>query len=106
MAIAFFLLKPLILFDDNSIFAALKNSLKLVWGNWWRVVAIITPLWCLLAVGGTVLQQISVRTGMFYVLVVGNALVMGMLYSLMLVCVFVLYNDLKLRLMNKQCAAM
>lgn len=35
---------PLILTEDKGIFSALKKSISLVWGNWWRVFLLqITP---------------------------------------------------------------
>ncbi len=38
---AFVFTLPLILTEDKGIFAALKKSFYLVWGNWWRVALLL-----------------------------------------------------------------
>jgi hypothetical protein len=103
VAMIFFLIQPLVLLDNKGIFVTLKNVFKLAWGNWWRTFVIFFPLFFVFGVG-VIPQYVSMRV-VVYVLV-GNALVIGIFCPLISTCTLVLYNDLKLRHMNKQRAAM
>lgn len=105
VAMIFFLVQPLALLDDTSVLVTLKNAFKLAWGNWWRTFVIFFPLFFILFGIGVVPQYVSMHS-VIYALLAGNVLIIGIFYPLVSTCTLVLYNDLKLRYMIKQRAAM
>lgn len=89
------MVEPLILFNNQKVWAALNGSLKLVWGNWWRTFAVIFPLvivnfWAGYIVSSSINQK-------WYFMILGNTIVATIFYPLFYSCVLVMFNDLKLR---------
>lgn len=98
--VAFFMIQPLILFDNKGSFAALKDSIMLVKGNWWRsFVILFLPTfavsnflyWLIFAVYRFPTQKI------WYVLIGCNMLIVTFLFPFIVACILVQFKDLKLR---------
>lgn len=94
LLILFFMVQPLILFEDHKCFAALKGSCRLVWGNWWRTFAVFVPILLLnylLGFGATMLADY------LFFLLIGGLLFSVFVYPLFYACILVQFDDLKLR---------
>lgn len=89
---------PLVLFDDVKIFVSLKESVLLVWGNWWRTFAALFPVVAALLLLNLVAQFLFaiVSRNIFFLSLV-NAVVMTAFQSAVYAFVLVQFNDLKLR---------
>lgn len=96
LLVALIVVQPLILLDNKGCFTALKDSYKLVWGNWWHVFAIVGPLMFSNYAIGFVAQFIAAHGGWWYG-AVGSAIIATFFYPLLYSCVLMLFNDLKLR---------
>jgi hypothetical protein len=97
MLLVFFMIQPLILFDNKGVFAALKNGFKLVWGNWWRTFGVFFPVLFLNCCMGVAVQFASVYSGVWYAITVGNVLSVIIFTPLLYAAVFIQFKDLKLR---------
>ena len=90
---------PLILFDNRSIFDAIRDSWSLVWGNWWRAFCVIAvPLVLIMVLTFSYLQLIDYHEP--YLL--GCALILSLIsgfvfFPIYLAALLVVFNDLKLR---------
>lgn len=104
----------IIVLEDQGGLAALKRSHQLVWGNWWRTMAIVTVAMLIYAAGAMAIGAIGVAvaagggislgqspeetaSALVAVIVVLNA-ALSIVFSPLLISVMVaLYHDLKLR---------
>jgi hypothetical protein len=88
-----------ILFEQNKTIAALKSSIQLVWGNWWRTfIALLVPVIIIFIAAqimnflvALVAPNLSLTTN------VANVAVLTVLYPLFNSLILVQFNDLKLR---------
>jgi hypothetical protein len=85
---------PSIIFDDKGCFAAIKRSLQLVWGNWWRTFIIFLLPVLIIAIISILLEQL-VGNLMLNILV--TSLFTGLTLPFMQSIVLLQFNDLKLR---------
>ncbi|EKE01476.1 MAG: hypothetical protein ACD_21C00122G0007 [uncultured bacterium] len=101
LTIAFFMLQPLILFDNKDSFSALRDSCGLVWGNWWRTCAVIFPVMFINYLLGFAVQFAVIRGTAWYVIMGANMLVTMLFLPLLGAAVLVQFRCLKLRYINK-----
>lgn len=94
LLVLFFMVQPLILFDNQGCFSALKGSCKLVWHNWWRTFAVIFPILLLNYLLGLAASFLLTN---FYLLLVGAMLFSVVVYPLFYTCILVQFGDLKFR---------
>lgn len=93
---------PLILFEDQSAWSAIKMGFKLIWGKYWRVITgIYVPLQIILIIpltlyGITILfpQQAMLHAIYDAVWIVMNSFLYAPIYAAL---ILVQYRDLKLR---------
>lgn len=95
------MVQPLIMFDDKGCFTALKDSCKLVWGNWWRSFVVFFPVMVLNCAVSFALQFISNHSNWWYG-AIGSGLVAVFLYPLLFACLLIQFGDLKLRYHTKR----
>jgi hypothetical protein len=87
--------QPLVLLDNKGIIEGIKESCKLVWGNWRHIFAVIIPLafinyWI----------SISVIYATIYAkwpMVISSGFIAILFYPLLYTCFLVLFDDLKSR---------
>jgi hypothetical protein len=96
----FFMVQPLILFDEQGCFAALKGSYKLVWGNWWRTFSIFFPITILNCLAVAATQYAYVNT--YWYMIVGVGFARIFIYPLLHSCIIMQFGDLKLRYQEKR----
>lgn len=89
---------PLVLIDNMNVFAALKESVILVWKNWWRTLIVIFPVTVALLLLNVLAQYLfSFIFHHIMLLSLVNAAVMTIGQTAVYSFLLVQYNDLKLR---------
>jgi len=112
LMLSLFLFWNAIMLDNKGIIESLKYSHSLVWGNWWRTLAVLTvPLLIAMALYAILMTVLGVNMAMMagagnvapdqaQVLLwfsIAAAVVNAVIYPLFYAVTVVLYHDLKLR---------
>ena len=97
MKIVFFMLQPLILFDNKGVFAALRESFQLVRGNWWCSFVTFFPLlFCITGLTIFAMWFIAID-GFRYLLMGFNILFVTLFYPLWDTFILLQFNNLQSR---------
>lgn len=96
LSVALFFYMPLILFNDNTAWESIKNSIKLVWGDWWRTFLVITFPLIILVLVSVFLGEILGEDN-FLVDVIVDLVIMPFFIPFFNALILVQFNDLKLR---------
>jgi hypothetical protein len=83
--------------EDATPIAALRRSIELVRGSWWRVFGLIVGTGLLFAIGGAILTSIVGSTGSTALFVAGLIVVEALAVSLSGIFAALLYFDLRAR---------
>ena len=97
VVVVFWMALPLVLFENKKIFAALKDSYKLVKGNWWYTFIVFLPLPLIFySVAFLVVLAVTRYAPSAWYLTVGfGVLFTTIFYPLLNACTLVQYNNLK-----------
>lgn len=99
LGVLMFFFNLFILFENGKIIQSIKESIKLVWGNWWRTFgAILVPVIIIFIViqivnflVGLVMPRVGIANN------IANLCVLTVLYPWFNSLILVQFNDLKLR---------
>ncbi|MBN2689083.1 MAG: hypothetical protein JXR42_00515 [Gammaproteobacteria bacterium] len=94
-----------VILEQKGIFGAIKESCKLVWGNWWRSfgftaifgVGLAMIIALLLYVFNMLFGFVVQGLGLEIIMLVLSSIILSWLYPMFLAAALVLFNDLKLR---------
>ena len=86
---------PVVICQDTTAWKAITTSFKLVWGYWWRTVAVIFPIFFMQLLYTGIIVEIAHKNSLALGAV--NILVGTFFSSLFYAFILVQFNDLKLR---------
>lgn len=90
---------PVVICQDTTAWKAITTSFKLVWGHWWRTVAVFSPIFFIQMLYTSILVWVAHKNSL--ALNVVNILVSTLFSSLLYAFILVQFNDLKLRANKK-----